>query len=265
MINNKVAIVIPTHKQTIDLNESISLKQCQKVLGNYDTFLMYPSGIDITAYKILAPNLQFISIPPHWMSSHKNYSLLMTDLYFYNQFIDYQYVLTYQLDCFVFRDELIQWCDKGFDFIGAPWFENFGSTGSKNLWAVGNSGFCLRKVESFRKVLKEWHCINGFYMWIKILLQNIKALQLKNFLYNLKFKNFTSYRTVEDIFWGIHVSRFFPWFKVASIDESIKFSFEVNPSCLYELNNFKLPFGCHAWTLYEPDFWQKFIDQKNSN
>ena len=44
-----------------------------------------------------------------------------------------------------------------------------------------------------------------------------------------------------------------------SCEEASFFSFEVNPSYLYNLNG-KLPFGCHAFEKWEfDDFWSKYI------
>ena len=49
-------------------------------------------------------------------------------------------------------------------------------------------------------------------------------------------------------------------FRVASGMEGMKFGFEKEPSLLYSKNNNQLPFGCHAWEKYEPDFWEKLMD-----
>lgn len=49
-------------------------------------------------------------------------------------------------------------------------------------------------------------------------------------------------------------------FKIAPNNINYKFSFEVNPEKLYNMNNKKLPFACHAHKKYGIDFWNKFID-----
>ena len=50
-------------------------------------------------------------------------------------------------------------------------------------------------------------------------------------------------------------------FKVAEPKVALQFSFEVNPSLLYEMNNQQLPFGCHAFEKYEYEtFWKNFIN-----
>ena len=42
------------------------------------------------------------------------------------------------------------------------------------------------------------------------------------------------------------------------LDDS-SFSFEMCPEKLYDLNNMKLPFGCHAWEL-NLNFWRNKIE-----
>jgi len=39
---------------------------------------------------------------------------------FYDAFKAFDYILIYQLDAFVFRDELEYFCSLGYDYIGAP-------------------------------------------------------------------------------------------------------------------------------------------------
>jgi hypothetical protein len=51
-------------------------------------------------------------------------------------------------------------------------------------------------------------------------------------------------------------------FKVASVDEAIGFSFECDPRYMYQINNNRLPFGCHAWPKYDLEFWRPFIEAR---
>jgi hypothetical protein len=48
----------------------------------------------------------------------------MLSIDFYKRFRDYKFILIYQLDAYVFRDELEYWCEQDYDFIGAPLIEN---------------------------------------------------------------------------------------------------------------------------------------------
>ena len=90
-------------------------------------------------------------------------------------FLDSEYILIYQLDAFVFKDELKEWCQKGYDYIGAPWIATIENTiwlkyfnivarkfRSKNknnreqiFFKVGNGGFSLRRTSSHYSIVKE--------------------------------------------------------------------------------------------------------------
>ena len=51
-MKNKVVIAIPVYKETMDSFESLSLRQCLKVLGNYDICLFGPDSLNIVTYLI---------------------------------------------------------------------------------------------------------------------------------------------------------------------------------------------------------------------
>ena len=73
---------------------------------------------------------------------------------FYQEFEQYQYVLIAQTDSLVFSDDLNIWAEKGYSYIGAPWFEGYTQpTQPLRLTAVGNGGFSLRNVQDFLRVL----------------------------------------------------------------------------------------------------------------
>ena len=63
----------------------------------------------------------------------------------------------------------------------------------------------------------------------------------------------------EDIFFGYRLKEKGIKMNIAPISEAIKFSFEINPKLLLEMNNNILPFGCHAWWKYDLDFWKNHI------
>ncbi|MEM8909693.1 MAG: DUF5672 family protein, partial [Bacteroidota bacterium] len=63
----------------------------------------------------------------------------------------------------------------------------------------------------------------------------------------------------EDFFWSIVMPKINPFFKIPNMQEALGFAFELAPRKAYEMNHHQLPFGCHAWEKYDPDFWQPFI------
>jgi hypothetical protein len=63
----------------------------------------------------------------------------------------------------------------------------------------------------------------------------------------------------EDIFWGYEAKKYYPEFRIASVEASLRFAFEVAPRLCFELNNHTLPFGCHAWHKYDREFWEPYL------
>ena len=86
---------------------------------------------------------------------------------FYEKFLNFDYILIYQTDAFIFVDKLDEWCTKGFSYVGAPWFKDFTPPYCTNeLQFVGNGGFSLRKVPHFIKVLNTFSTIFPWsYVW----------------------------------------------------------------------------------------------------
>lgn len=230
----EVSVIIPIYKSQLTDSESRSFKQCLDILGNHPLMLVAPNGLDTTVYENIAGrNLQRTYFNKRYFTSVSGYSELLLSKKFYCQFEAYEYILIYQLDAWVFRDDLSYWCEKNYDYIGAPWLEAPPITSDKKPLInisnflknkVGNGGLSLRKVKTH--IRWAW--------WVF-------------FLFKLFPKN-------EDILWTLFVP-----FKKPNEMEALHFAFELNPKQSYELLNEQLPFGCHAWEKYDPIFWKRFI------
>ena len=73
---------------------------------------------------------------------------------FYSNYLEYEYLLIVQTDVIVISDQLKDWCDKGYSYVGAPWFVGFHQLKKSLMFlGVGNGGFSLRRVEHFINVL----------------------------------------------------------------------------------------------------------------
>ena len=232
-----IAIVIPIYKEVLSENERISIRQCKKILGDYDVYFIHPYGMKLTNYFIEIPNAKALAFESPYFADIQGYSQLMLSPFFYKKFFEYKFILIYQLDAFVFRDDLLFWCNKNFDFIGAPWLTPPPLSKGKPIvnmstWfinKVGNGGFSLRKVKS--------HYFNTL----------IFRPLLKYFIKN------------EDMFWGLFLYWLNPFFKRPKHLEALNFAFELEPRKSFEITNNKLPFGVHAWEKYEPEFWSEWI------
>lgn len=277
----KVAVVIPVYKNILSENEVKSLSQCAQILNKHPIIFVCPDSLDISFYdnfcKSKNLNFKFEKFHDKYFKGIKGYNSLLSGAGFYKRFTEYEYILIYQLDAWVFRDELLYWCAQGYDYIGAPWFEgiHLADENSKLLEFGGNGGLSLRKVNSFIQVLNifplklffkyvmNWEEIYKKYKKRR-LISNIlnfpRFLWLRYGYKNLLFYYFKNYEQIhEDIFFTTIIPLVNPNFKIAPSRIAMYFSFETFPGRLYKETNNKLPFGCHGWEKQDPDFWREFI------
>lgn len=242
-----VAIVIPVYKSVSTESEKLSLRQCMTVLGKYPVKIIKPQHLEFPELKEEFPNIEYVSFDDNYFKGIDAYNRLMISSDFYKTFADYEFILIYQLDAFVFRDDLSEWCKKGFDYIGAPSLhkEEFDRlpASSKDVFAdalssnrfVLNGGLSLRRVSAFLRYLK---------------------------IYNLVYPAWVGN---EDMLFSQEATRLIPmklFLKLPTWKEALRFSFEKSPAATFEITDRKLPFACHAWERYDPEFWSTFIPQK---
>jgi hypothetical protein len=67
------------------------------------------------------------------------------------------------------------------------------------------------------------------------------------------------------MFWADEAVTWVPEFRVASVEEGLRFAFEVAPRKCFELNAGQLPFGCHAWARYDRAFWEPYLLKEEEN
>lgn len=257
----QVAVIIPFYKDSVTDYEKIALQQCRRVLSGYDIIGVKPKSL--TSYQA-AEHVNFtdvISFDDSYFNGLAGYNRLMMSDEFYGRFNGYDYILTYQMDAFIFKDELSYWCDQGYDYIGAPWItktyhkspaglallavQRFfarltGSKSTKYMFEnkVGNGGFSLRKVQRFHQL-----CI--------AMKPTIKHyLAQSGHLYN------------EDVFWSFEPARQQQNFNVPDNYTALKFAFEVPLKSAMNATEEQLPFGCHDWDRYA-DFWRPIFKRYN--
>jgi len=191
-----------------------------------------------------------------------SYNCLCLSKKFYERFLGYKYMLIYQSDAYVFRNQLQFWTEQGYDYIGAPFYKNNREPFDMHHWMVGNGGFSLRATKKCYALTKK---IEFYHLLIKVF-DTIRFKKLVfNFLIKLGFNNLAIIQKIilnkynEDYVFGVLSKSLMKNFIVPPIEKAWQFSFEAHPSKLYTLNNNQLPFGCHGWEKYEPEFWVKFI------
>lgn len=263
----KNVIIIPVYKSTLTDAEICSLRQCLRVLGGHDIRLIGPPELELDTYQKHFDDFQLPLQSERFDSSYsadvKGYNRLMLSPCFYERFAAWEYMLIYQLDAYVFKDELDIWCAKGYDYIGAPWMKLNRKLDEENS---GNGGFSLRRIPAFIDLFSHSGPIWG-YRGLACRYRYRGPLKRRKFILKGLFgwKNRISDFAErgdenEDLFFATLKYKKGKAFRVAPTSEAIYFSFEESPALLYKRTNQTLPFGCHAWEKwgYE-EFWKRFI------
>ncbi|KAB7730164.1 hypothetical protein F5984_13365 [Rudanella paleaurantiibacter] len=262
-----VGVVVPVYKPQLSPYERIALTQCTRVLGHYPIWLVCPQTLDVSAITAEFPKLQVVRFADSFFESVQSYNQLMLSKSFYEAFFAYEYILIHQLDAFVFRDELTDWCRRNYDYIGAPWLRDIDFSGRLDefifdtkkqiatwlnlkkadgitpreiitLNEVGNGGFSLRRVKAMHA------CLQRFERTI----QEYEAHSLHQ--YN------------EDVFFSIEVNRYWPHLRIPNFRTGLRFAVEFYPErAVRDYNGGQLPFGCHAWDIHGTDYWRLLFAQ----
>ncbi len=264
MASARAVVLIIAHKAALDPLEKISLIQCYRVLGRHPIRVVCPRGMNVDAYREVVPKIAFDFISPKWQRTYAGFNRLKVLPFLYRRYRAFEFILFYELDAFVFRDELDAWCQRGYDYVGAPWFDGVSGLRSSKV-GVGNGGFSLRRVEAMLKVTRSFRWLDSplriareKYWSKKRRIRGFASMLLNATVRNNTFSWFNNWRGHEDVFWGEKVPQLFPWFRLAPPEEAARFSFEEHPRRLHaEVGG--LPFGCHAWAKYDPDYWRPYI------
>ena len=232
----KVAVVIPIYQTQLNPEEIISLEQCLRVLGEYPIRFVGPQSLNIEFLKTWIKEIEIIRFEDKYFKSPKTYNKLLTSPFFYEAFSNFEYILIHQLDAYVFEDQLLEWCAKGFDYIGAPKLRKHHLSNTFSCQPVLlNGGLSLRKVRPILRYIKIYHLF--FREWL----------------------------ANEDAMFSFAQRRVYPFrflLKLPTWQEALTFAIEQNPETSMRILG-RLPFGCHAWERYNPKFWEKYISIKN--
>lgn len=271
MENNKAIVVIPVYQEVFSASEITSIRHTLDVFGPSACCFVAPRSWKKESLNQLESidRVAVIRFEDGYFKGVEGYNRLLLTKTFYQSFAQYSHILICQPDAWVFNNQLDHWMQQPYDYFGAPLITGKNEKGFDFMPFGGNGGFSLRKVTSHLRVLKKYKVINaprevvgyykkfhrGFALWLRspLILAGFFGFR-NNSKYIIK-----RYGANEDIFWSKKAALIDHTFKPAPVEAEIPFSFEKEPATLYALNHHQLPFGCHAWEKYEPEFWKTYI------
>lgn len=252
-----VKVIVPIYKPRLQKAERASLQQTVTLLGGHPIVAVHPEGMDASELERDFPQVERMAVSDEWLglkNGIQGYNRMMLSERFYALFADTEYILICHTDAWIFRDELLLWCQKGYDCVAAPWvLRSFyrlplirhylkwkqryalshGKITRQVLYGrIGNGGLSLRRVDTFRQACVEY------------------AEQIERFIEQCH------HLFNEDVFWATVPQSF----RYPSVEEALRFSFDTHPRYCYRLCRKQLPFGCHSWPkprMY--GFWRGII------
>lgn len=267
-----VAVMVPMPSAILSATEEVSMRHLRSHLGRYDKYLLMPKG-----QSVRIDGFEVMEVSGRYFGSAANHNRMLYRTEFWELFVGYEYVLMYHLDALVFSDQLSEWCGKGYDYIGAPFMVCSDSPWVKRE-RVGNGGFALYRIPAVLKVLWSRYAMEpGKYLedhcwpvidWQRRKLRPLRAAAPGWMRGRWSAPLQTRMRKLDhvevndvgnDTFWADEARRYDPDFRVAPVEDGLRFAFEVAPRDCWERNGRQLPFGCHAWTRYDRSFWEPHV------
>jgi hypothetical protein len=270
--------VVPlSSSPTLLPDEEVSLRHLRRHLGRYDTFFAAPASS-----RLHRAGIRTKRFPDKFFGSVAAHNHLLFWPRFYRAFASYDYLFVYHLDSLVFSDQLLQWCRAGFDYVGAPWIP-----GPDTPWVteprVGNGGFTLVRIESVLRILRQRHRREPLSFVSDLVMRNRRgldpvyrmleawgrrrpgaALVTRALAHRDRGEHPAEHGMNNDWFLSCRGNDYLPGFRIATVEEGLRFAFEASPRTCFELAGRRLPFGCHAWTRYDRSFWEPFLLPENT-
>ena len=264
----KLAAVVLSlsHKTDYSADEETAFRHVRHYLGSHDTFVLIPDD-----HRAIYPGFRPKRFPGRYFGSAQAHGRLLLSERFYRSFVDYEFILVHHLDALVFRDDLVEWCEAGYDYVGAPWLLS-PDTPHITEPKVGNGGFSLRRVRAFLNVIRSRrHFMDADEYWRAYCARTSRATQIVNWPRRL-LKQYGIFNDVkwhirwalrgdvhEDRFWAEHASHYDPSFRIAPVEAAVRFAFESEPRRSFERIGRRLPFGCHRWQRFDRAFYEPFL------
>ena len=269
-MSSSLIFVTPLYK-ALDDNERTSIRQALTVLQGRTVEYCHPHQLDIAeAQAFIASfdhtnSIAFRAVDDRHLQSIAAYSRWLLHPNFYRHYNAYEFLCILQTDVYLFKDDFDNWTNEPWDYIGAPWFEDWGEGKSDRIIGAGNGGFSLRRVSQFIRLLESNEPRYPFFRCALSVMRH--PLSRKNWT-RITTQNTLHHSQIppmnEDKWFGLHAPKAVKWFNVAPWQKAIQFAFDAQPQRLFKLNQQQVPTGVHAWQTHEPEFMGQLIDSHSA-
>ncbi len=262
-----VTVVIPIYTLKLSDVDWLALRQCFKVLGHHDIAIIKPQSLDLSPFPDLIggnPQYRVEAFDDSYFAGREGYNRLMLSTDLYRRFLDSRYIFIHQSDVYVFRDELEQWCQRGYDYIGAPWLPAEGDVSGWNL--PRRAIYMLRQLMGKRKsschpINLKYRVGNGGCSLRHTRHLHDASVKLADALARAAADSSTS-ENFEDVVWSVRVNELSPGtLRIAPYQEAALFSIESHPSMAMRITGGQLPMATHAFARRRNrTFWKQYIN-----
>ena len=266
-----VAVIVPVWQTKLCTEELYALQGLRRILGNYPRIFACPESLRIPRGFTEGERVE--RFPDHYFSYPNGYNRLLLSRLFFHRWDSFEYILVYQLDCLMFSDRLGEWCDKNYDYVGAPWHDDYGRAPGDKVWRVGNGGFSLRKVSTALDILSKRIRRGSLFAvppvampqpsgWNWFVKNTRHRLRQHLGLWTVEDELSTCFCDNEDRFWALEAPKVWSGYRKPDVDEALDFAFEREPRVCLERTEGRLPFGCHAWAKHDREFWEQHLSRE---
>lgn len=232
-------IVIPVYQALNSPLEIVSFLQLKR-LNTYEVYIAAPNSLPIDSFRSIWPQIKVEWFDDVFFKSISSYNKLMLSREFYDRFLNkFEWMLIHQLDAFLFKNNLDDFCQMPYDYFGAPWHPAqlirpgvkspllLKLLGKRIL--VGNGGLSLRKIESVVNLIE------------------------------MKKSYVTNWNSNEDGLFS-YFGSFSKSFKCCPVSIASQFSIEGSPEYWLTRNDGELPMGCHAFNKIDTSVYANLIN-----
>lgn len=166
-----VTVVVPVYNSRLTPFEEKMLAQCTATLEDFPLLFISGDGLDLSYLKDQYPDCTHYTFDSKYFQNRTTLSRLLLKEGFYERFDWSEYILLFECNSYVYRNELRYWCHQGYDLIQAapgdldrrpsfwqPVLDIIRPTALSDgsVAELQTSGISLRRVEMLRKALRKY-------------------------------------------------------------------------------------------------------------